>query len=94
MNSVRSKKKTVQNQLLSNYRSNIHKLEYFNFNIVDGCNSRCTICYLWKNHIQKLSFTQFCKVIKLMEPYMVSDKEIVLNLGGGGEPLLNNEIFK
>ena len=77
-----------------NYQKVYYPLEYFNIDIVQGCNSGCIMCHRWKTKITKLSFNAFKNIIKTMAPFMNKDKKIMLAISGDGEPMLNPDIFK
>lgn len=91
---LKSRQKLFQNMSQPLYEKEYHELNYINVNVIEGCNSKCIICYHWNNKLKVLSISEFINNILKTTPFLSKTKTIVCNISADGEPLINPNFFE
>lgn len=78
--------------LLPKYK--VNPIDYFNVNVMQGCNSKCETCHLWKSNKTALSYKAFKNALQKVSKYIDTSKQIKMHFAAAGEPLLNKEIYE
>lgn len=68
--------------------------EYITLDIIEGCISKCETCYQWKKKIVELNIETYNRIVRLFKPFLSKKNPVVATIGGGGEPMMNKDLYK